>query len=83
MTNKKPTRTDLLRVIGRLHKLVGGASSALSDRNPNRMAQITVALKTAESLCSAVTSFDKHGLSEPNGKGWGDDSKDIEWKAAT
>ena len=78
--NKRPTRTDLLRVIGRLQTLVGDALSANNGRNPNSRAQSEGALRAAFRLCVEATSHDPSEDSDPTGKGWGDASPDYDWK---
>jgi hypothetical protein len=55
---KKPTRRDLLIVIGRLQRLIGLAGSKNHDRNPNRFAEVTAALDAAHNLCVDARSFD-------------------------
>lgn len=80
MEPKRPTRIDLLRVIGRLQHLVGTASSVNHDRNPNSKAQSEGALRRAQELCFSATAFDPPEASESTGKGWGDASGDDGWK---
>ena len=78
--NRKPTRSDLLHVIGRLQNLIGSAKAAMHDRNPHREAQVQRALEDAHRLCVAASAFDDCEAIEPTGKGWGDASKDDSWK---
>lgn len=78
--NKRPTRTDLLRVIGRLQSLVEAAKSTNHDRNPYGRAQSEGALNTAIRLCQDVTMNEHSEDIEPTGKGWGDDRRDNDWK---
>lgn len=76
MANRKPTRRDLLQVIGRLQNLVGGAMRVSHDRNPNSRAQVSVALETAHSLCVEALAQDPAEASDPSGLGWGNDISD-------
>lgn len=55
---KRPTRTDLLGVIGRLQNLVGRASAANNDRNPNRHAEVEGYLRAAHQLCIDAAAYD-------------------------
>ena len=80
MAPKRPTRTDLLRVIGRLQHLVGTAQAVNHDRNPNSKAQSDAALRTAHNLCIEATAFDPPNASENTGRGWGDAGGDDVWK---
>ena len=80
--NRRPTRRDLLQVIGRLQTIIGGAKGASHDRNPNARAQVETALTLAQNLCLEATAQDPSEASEPTGKGWGDDSGDNAWRTA-
>jgi hypothetical protein len=55
---RKPTRRDLLIVIGRLHRLIGLATCVDHDRNQNRSAQLRKALSIAHGLCIDARSYD-------------------------
>jgi hypothetical protein len=56
---RKPSRRDLLVVIGRLQQLVGSLGSAANDdRNPERATFIIKLTKEAHDLCVAARSFD-------------------------
>jgi hypothetical protein len=55
---RKPTRRDLLVVIGRLQHLVGLADALNHDRNPNRHAEVHGTLEEALKLCIEVRSQD-------------------------
>lgn len=55
---RKPTRRDLLIVIGRLQNLIGLAQANNNDRNPDRQAQVDHAHKQAQTLCIEARSFD-------------------------
>lgn len=57
-TRKKPTRTDLLAVIGSLQNLIGAALEANHDRNPNSFAQTTGHLNHASELCIEARGYD-------------------------
>lgn len=57
-TPRKPTRRDLLVVVGRLQDLVGQAIAHDNDRNPNRQAQVRGTLEQALDLCIATLSKD-------------------------
>ena len=80
MSNRKPTRRDLLQVIGRLQHLVGSAMSVNHDRNPHSHAQTTAALEDAHSLCIEALGQDPPEASDPSGIGWGDNSNDNRYK---
>lgn len=56
---RKPTRRDLLVVIGRLQDLIGRASShAGNDRSPNRLANTQGTLDEAVQLCVEARCYD-------------------------
>jgi hypothetical protein len=55
---RKPTRRDLLIVVGRLQGLVGHALSRNHDRNPNRQAEVDGTLHEAVRLCIVARSYD-------------------------
>lgn len=59
MSNRKPTRRDLLVVIQRLQQLAGRAKhAAMNDRNPERMRDLLRYTEEAEQLCLDAQSFD-------------------------
>lgn len=58
MTNRKPTRKDLLNVIKECQTLFGSIYGAFSDRNPNRAADIERLTAKGFELCVAARSFD-------------------------
>lgn len=55
---RKPTRRDLLIVVGRLQCLVGHALSRNHDRNQNRQADVDGTLHEAMRLCIEARSYD-------------------------
>lgn len=55
---RKPTRRDLLIVIGRLQNEIGLAMAQFNDRNPERERDVNAALATAHDLCIEVRSQD-------------------------
>jgi hypothetical protein len=56
---RKPTRRDLLIVIGRLQGLIGlTKASYWDDRQTNRAETVITPLKEAEELCIEARSFD-------------------------
>lgn len=55
---RKPTRRDLLIVIGRLQDLIGDIVVVFHDRNPNREAQTNARIRRALALCIEVRSYD-------------------------
>jgi hypothetical protein len=56
---RKPTRRDLLVIIGRLQQLIGRADGAAgNDRNPNRAATVKGVLTEALELCISARSYD-------------------------
>ncbi len=55
---KRPSRVDLLLVIGDLQGLVGDLAAAANDRNPNRARDIAELSARAHSLCVEARSFD-------------------------
>jgi len=58
MNKRRPTRRDLLVIIGRLQGLVGEATANNHDRNPNRYAETMGALEDAFDLCVEALSKD-------------------------
>ncbi len=65
---RKPSRKELLMVIGNLQTIIGRAISADHDRNPNRAAQVNGALAVGHRLCIEARSYED----EVNPKGpWG------------
>lgn len=55
---RKPTRRDLLLVIGRLQCKIGRAIGANNDRNPNSYAETRGVLQEALELCIAARGHD-------------------------
>jgi len=55
---RKPTRRDLLIVIGRLQSKIGEARSVNNDRNPNKQAETDGTLQEALDLCILARSSD-------------------------
>ena len=56
---RKPTRRDLLVIIGRLQVLVGQAAMAYgNDRGTDRATQVFEPLREAENLCIAARGQD-------------------------
>lgn len=55
---KRPSRTDLLAAIASLQGMIGAASAAAGDRNPNRAAQVRELLDRALELCIEARSGD-------------------------
>lgn len=62
---RRPTRRDLLVVIGRLQDIAGRIASAASDRNPNRAAEIAHHCDRALNMCVAARSYDPIAESGP------------------
>lgn len=56
--NRRPTRRDLLVVVGRLQTLISRLESAANDRNPNRAAWIAGIAREWFNLCVAARSYD-------------------------
>ena len=70
-TRQKPTRRDLLLVIGRLQDLIGLALAENNDRNPNRVEDTTDALNKAHELCVTARGYDPPmSQRPPNVRGW-------------
>ena len=71
---KRPTRGDLLLVIGRLHNLIGEVMSVNHDRNPERSAETSKLLQEASALCVSAKTFDPPRMNgeptAPNKRGW-------------
>ncbi len=65
-----------------LEELSGLVEAAANDRNRDRAAQLRKLSETGQQLATDARSFDPPEASDPNGKGWGDDSKDREWTRA-
>jgi hypothetical protein len=57
--NRKPTRKDLLLVIGRCQTLFGEILGAASDRNPNRAEDIDRLCKKGFNLCIEAAEQDE------------------------
>jgi hypothetical protein len=80
MPRRKPTRRDLLRVIGRLQDIVGSVVAQNHDRNPNRVAQVTGGLMCAHRLCIEALAFDPSEAGEARkGDPWADNTADLDW----
>lgn len=73
---RKPTRRDLLVIVGRLQDLIGRAVEKNHDRNPDRYAQVNGPLEEAAILCIAARSFEPPV--EDSGP-WSDDSLPKEY----
>ena len=58
MKRRRPTRRDLLIVIGRLQGLIGHAAACCNDRNDNRAADLAATFNYALNLCIDVRSYD-------------------------
>ena len=70
-TRQKPTRRDLLLVIGRLQDLIGNALAANNDRNRNQWEDTTRALTQAHELCVTARAHDPPlPQKPPNARGW-------------
>lgn len=68
----KPTRRDLLLVIGQLQDLIGEANGiAGNDRNPNRLAETKGTLDMAFGLAVEAQGFDKP-VAGGSKNGWND-----------
>lgn len=55
---KKPSRRDLLVVIGRLQDMFGEALARNNDRNPERQGEVDAALNFGHQLCIEVRAHD-------------------------
>lgn len=58
MKKRKPTRRDLLIVVGRLQGLAGAASARNNDRNQNRHADVHGVLQEMLDLCIEARSYE-------------------------
>lgn len=58
MKPRRPTRHDLLVIIGRLQNLVGHARARNNDRNPERQGDVDSTLDAAFALCVRARSQD-------------------------
>lgn len=76
-TRRKPTRKDLLIVIGRLQDLVGNCKSRNHDRNQNRQAQVDALLDKASKLCILARSQDPPNFGPDRGP-WASREKEDE-----
>lgn len=74
---RKPTRRDLLIVIGRLQDKIGRAMAEDNDRNPNRAAQVQGVLTEAFDLCNEARAQDPS--IEDNLGPWGEESPRKEY----
>ena len=75
----KPTRKELLMVLGRCQNLFGNVASASSDRNPNRDAQLNAISEIGFALCIEVLGYFDQVV--PIGP-WSDCLGDVRWKDA-
>lgn len=64
MSQKRPTRTDLLGVISSLQHHMGLAMAANNDRNPNRFAETQGYLEQGSKLCIEARMYDPPGAGE-------------------
>lgn len=55
---RKPTRRDLLVIIGRLQQKFGRISAANNDRNPNRDAEVGGVAAEGLNLCIEARGYD-------------------------
>lgn len=55
---KRPTRRDLLLVVGELQTIIGQISESAGDRNPNRAADIETYVKKGFQLALDARNFD-------------------------
>lgn len=79
-TRRKPTRRDLLVVIGRLQTLMGAVAGAASDKNPNRASQLLRLSEHGADLAIDARSYDP----PVDGGPWDARSgEDDAWKGAT
>lgn len=66
---RKPSRGDLLLVIGLLQRLIDDARAAnMNDRDPDRWKKISALLETAFNLCIETTAHDPSEASDPNAR---------------
>jgi hypothetical protein len=55
---RRPTRTDLLAVVGHLQEVLGALLAAKGDRNPNRAAEMAQLADYGLNVCIQARSFD-------------------------
>lgn len=68
---RRPTRRDLLIVVGQLQDLIGQAEAEhANDRSPDGFERGQEALRLAHDLCVRARSFDPP-VSGKSRKGWG------------
>ena len=58
VAKRKPTRRDMLIIIGRLQGEIGRARAANNDRNQNRQAEVDGVLDEALALCIEARGYD-------------------------
>lgn len=58
MKRRRPTRRDLLLVIGELQNVIGKISEGANDRNPSRAEDIADTVARGMRLCIEARSFD-------------------------
>lgn len=80
MKKRKPTRRDLLVVIGRIQGLIGSISGTAHDRNPNRAAQLDSLCRYGVKLAIDARSYDNDAATGPWAEQNGEDS---EWMKAS
>lgn len=54
----RPSRKDLLKIVGILQDKIGLALAQFNDRNPNRQEDVENILRKALTLCIDARSFD-------------------------
>ena len=57
-TRSRPTRRDLLLIVGHLQEIIGDIRGAAGDRNPDRAADIERLTMQGHLLCIEARSFD-------------------------
>lgn len=81
--NKKPTRADLLRVLGRMQNLSGSIENlAFNDRDAHQASKLAALGRTLHALAISALAFDEPEASAPTSTGWGDASDDTAWERA-
>lgn len=77
---RKPTRRDLLIVVGRLENIIGAIGAAFNDRNPNRSAQVDQLVRRGLALCHDARGHDPPLPVRPRGP-WAEGEPGSDGKA--
>jgi hypothetical protein len=72
LVRSRPTRRDLLIVLGQLQTIFGEAKGVSNDRNPNREHDLQAKLQEGFDLCLGARNFDPPMDGKRSRNGWGE-----------